>query len=66
MVSLITTEAAFSSLNWGLSAYPSSVKNFFEASRSFTGRFTKIICWYMARSLPFGFGPFAGVDRGLP
>jgi hypothetical protein len=43
MFSSTTMQVAVSSENSGLKSKPSSPKNFFEASRSLTGRFTKII-----------------------
>src|SRR5215203_6496512 len=43
MSSLMTMQAAVSSVNCGLNVKPSLLKNAIERLRSFTGRFTKIL-----------------------
>src|SRR5215216_1590660 len=70
MSSLMTMQAAVASVNCGLKAKPSALKNAIDLSRSLTGRLTKILVGMVGRS-PLGCsGDFAaaaiGRRLGLP
>lgn len=63
IVSLKTTQAVVSSLNCGLWEKPSFSKKALLASTLLTGRFTKIICGAMMRSLPLRSGRSGALKR---